>query len=73
MFAEYTGADHVTTPTAGGYFQMNPGTIQFMRFYTAWWRCFLADDQTACAMFKGGASCGVCKDPNWTSLKTKNM
>jgi hypothetical protein len=73
MFAEYTGADHVTTPTAGGYFQMNPGTIQFMRFYTAWWRCFLADDQTACAMFKGGASCGVCKDPNWTSLQTKNM
>jgi hypothetical protein len=73
MFAEYMGADHVTTPTAGGYFQMNPGTIQFMRFYTAWWRCFLADDQTACAMFKGGSSCGVCKDPNWTSLQTKNM
>jgi hypothetical protein len=73
MFAEYTGADHTTTPTIGGYFQMNPGTIQFMRFYTAWWRCFLADDQVACAMFKGGSSCGVCKDPNWTSLETKNM
>jgi hypothetical protein len=73
MFAEYTGADHTTTPTIGGYFQKNPGTIQFMRFYTAWWRCFLADDQVACAMFKGGASCGVCKDQNWTSLKTKNM
>ncbi len=73
MFAEYTGADHTTTPTEGGYFQKNPGTIQFMRFYTAWWRCFLADDQVACKMFKGGASCGVCKDPNWTSLETKNM
>lgn len=73
MFAEYTGADHVTTPTALGAYQQNPGTIQFMRFYTAWWRCFLADDQVACAMFKGGSSCGVCKDPNWTSLETKNM
>ncbi len=73
MFAEYTGADHTTTPTAGGWYQKNPGTIQFMRFYTAWWRCFLADDQVACGMFKGGSSCGVCKDPNWTSLETKNM
>ncbi len=73
MFAEYTGADHTTTPTLGGYAQKNPGTIQFMRFYTAWWRCFLGDDQVACAMFKGGSSCGVCKDPNWTSLLTKNM
>jgi hypothetical protein len=73
MFAEYTGADHTTTPTIGGYYQNNPGTIQFMRFYTAWFRCFLGDDQVACAMFKGGSSCGVCKDPNWTSLETKNM
>jgi hypothetical protein len=73
MFAEYTGADHVTTPTAGGWIQKNPGTIQFMRFYTAWWRCFLADDAVACKMFKGGANCGVCKEPNWTSIQTKNM
>jgi hypothetical protein len=73
MFAEYTGADHTTTPTEGGFIQKNPGTIQFVRFYTAWWRCFLGDDQVACAMFKGGSSCGVCKDPNWTSLQTKNM
>ena len=73
MLAIYTGADHTTTPTVGGYIQMNAGTIQFMRFYTAWWRCFLADDQTACAMFKGGSSCGVCSDPNWNMLQTKNM
>jgi hypothetical protein len=73
MLAIYTGADHTTTPTLGGYVQGNPGTIQFMRFYTAWFRCFLGDDATACAMFKGGASCGVCKDPNWTTMQTKNM
>jgi hypothetical protein len=73
MLAIYTGADHTTTPTLAGYVQGNAGTIQFMRFYTAWFRCFLGDDATACAMFKGGSSCGVCKDPNWTTMQTKNM
>ncbi len=73
MLAIYTGADHVTTPTLAGWAQQNPGTIQFMRFYTAWFRCFLADDANACAMFKGGQSCGVCKDPNWSSIETKNL
>ncbi len=63
MFAEYTGADHTTTPTIGGFYQKNAGTIQFVRFQTAWFRCFLADDEVACAMFKGGSSCGVCKRP----------
>jgi hypothetical protein len=73
MLAVYTGADHTTTPTLGGYVQGNAGTIQFMRFYTAWFRCFLGDDATACRMFKGGSSCGVCKDANWTTMQTKNM
>jgi hypothetical protein len=73
MLAIYTGADHVTTPTLAGAIQGNAGSIQFMRFYTAWFRCFLGDDSNACAMFKGGASCGVCKDPNWDSIKTKNL
>jgi hypothetical protein len=73
MLAIYTGADHTTTPTLAGYIQNNPGSIQFMRFYTAWFRCFLGDDGTACAMFKGGSNCGVCKDPNWSTMQTKNM
>jgi hypothetical protein len=73
MLAIYTGADHLTTPTVGGFIQGNAGSIQFMRFYTAWFRCFLADDANACAMFKGGQNCGVCKDPNWDMLQTKNM
>jgi hypothetical protein len=73
MLAIYTGADHTTTPTLAGYIQNNAGTIQFMRFYTAWFRCFLADDTKACALFKGGSSCGVCSDPNWNTIQTKNM
>jgi hypothetical protein len=73
MLAIYEGADHTTTPTLAGAFKNDPGTVQFTRFYTAWFRCFLADDPVACGMFKGGASCGVCKDPSWPTLKTKGM
>ena len=73
MLAIYTGADHVTTPTLAGWAQQNPGTIQFMRFYTGWFRCFLGNDPVACGMFKGGSNCGVCNDPNWNTLETKNM
>jgi hypothetical protein len=73
MLAIYTGADHVTTPTLAGWSEQNPGTIQFMRFYTGWFRCFLGNDPVACGMFKGGKSCGVCMDPNWATLETKNM
>jgi hypothetical protein len=73
FLAIYTGADHVTTPTLAGWSQKNPGTVQFMRLYTAWYRCFLADDGAACAMFKGGANCGMCTDPNWDKLQSKNM
>jgi hypothetical protein len=73
MLAIYTGADHVTTPTLAGWSSQNPGTIQFMRFYTGWFRCFLGNDPVACGMFKGGKSCGVCMDPNWGTLETKNM
>ena len=73
MLANYQGADHISTPTLAGAISGNAGTIQYMRFYTGWFRCFLADDPAACTMFKGGANCGVCKDPNWATLQTKGM
>lgn len=69
----YEGADHTETPSVLGWEKKNPGTIQYLRFYTAWFRCFLGDDPTACAMFKGGKDCGVCGDPNWAKLETKNL
>jgi hypothetical protein len=54
---------------------MNPGSIQFMRLYAAWFRCFLADDQVACKLFQGGApqNCGICKDPGWHVLGARNL
>jgi hypothetical protein len=73
LFGNYQGADHVTTPTLAGWIAKNPGTIQYVRLYTAWYRCFLGADPTACSMFKGGTACGICNEPNWAQLETRNM
>ena len=56
-------------------FAGQPGTFQMMRLYAAWFRCFLADDQVACKLFEGGApaNCGICKDPGWHVLSSKNL
>jgi hypothetical protein len=73
--AVWEGGDHVTTETLGGYVARDAGSLQFQRLYAAWFRCFLADDATACAMFYGGtpSGCGICKDPGWHVLASKNM
>jgi hypothetical protein len=73
FLADWDGGDHLTTPTEEGWIEQNPGTIQFVRLMTAWYRCFLAYDNTACALFKGGASCGICKDPGWAEIESKNL
>jgi hypothetical protein len=72
--AIWQGGDHVTTETLAGYITGNPGTIQMMRLYAAWFRCFLGDDPVACKMFEGGKdSCGICKDQGWAELVMKNL
>jgi hypothetical protein len=73
--ASWEGGDHVGTETIAGYIGRDPGTLQMQRFYAAWFRCFLADDATACDMFFGGAptGCGVCSDTGWASLMSANM
>jgi hypothetical protein len=73
FLADWDGGDHLTTPTESGWVMQDPGTIQFVRLMTAWYRCFLASDNTACALFKGGSSCGICKDPGWAQLESKNL
>jgi hypothetical protein len=69
-FANYEGADHIATPTAAGL--GTPGNIQYTRLYTAWFRCHLADDPTACALFQGNP-CPLASEPGWAELLTKNM
>jgi len=72
--AIWEGGDHITTETLLGYIQGNKGTIQMMRLYAAWFRCFLADDSVACKMFEGGqGNCGICKDQGWAELVMKNL
>lgn len=75
FLADWDGGDHVTTETLAGYVAGQEGTRQFMHLYAAWFRCFLADDQTACKLFKGGtpSGCGICKDPGWAILQSRNM
>jgi hypothetical protein len=73
FLASWQGGDHISTETLLGYLAGDPGTIQMMRFQTAWFRCFLAGDQAACNMFKGGQSCAVCRDPGWAILRSKNF
>jgi len=75
FLADWDGGDHVTTETLAGYVAGQEGTRQFMHLYAAWFRCFLADDQTACKLFKGGtpSGCGICKTPGWAELESRNM
>jgi hypothetical protein len=73
FLASWEGGDHISTETLLGYLAGDPGTIQMMRFQSAWFRCFLADDQVACSMFKGGQNCGVCRDRGWAKLQSKNL
>jgi hypothetical protein len=67
LSASYQGADHVSTTLSNGV-----GMDQYKRLYAAWFRCFLADDASACAMFKGGAQCPVCKDMGWAEIFANN-
>lgn len=73
--ANWEGGDHVTTETVGGFIAGDKGSLQFQRLYAAWFRCFLGNDTAACKLFKGGTpdNCGICKDPGWHSLTSKNL
>ena len=67
------GATHETWIWNGvNWAQQSPATIAFLRLYTAWFRCYLGNDQTACTVFRG-ASCGICADTNWATLDSKNL
>lgn len=68
LLGKYQGLDHLTpgtTPTA-------PGTIQYARLLVGWFRCFLSDDSSACALFQGGENCRICGEPGWAEIFVKN-
>jgi hypothetical protein len=73
LAAIWDGGDHVFTETLAGFLANDPGTLQMMRLYTAWFRCFLADDAVACDLFSGGPSCEVCSDAGWAEMVSANL
>jgi hypothetical protein len=73
MAAIWDGGDHVFTQTLAGFLANDPGTLQMMRLYTAWFRCFLADDSAACDLFRGGTGCRVCGEEGWAEVVTANL
>jgi hypothetical protein len=73
MAAIWDGGDHFVTQTLAGFLAGDPGTLQMVRLHTAWLRCFLADDDAACALFRGGNTCDVCDDPGWADVVSQNL
>lgn len=67
MYANFDGMSHTATLSA-----RSAGTVQYARLLPAWFRCFLADDQKACEMFKGGETCAVCKESGWEKIFVAN-
>lgn len=73
FYASWQGADHWETPTLASYLAGDPGTLQYTRLYAAWFRCFLADDAQACALFRGGSECPLCSEPGWSEIFGRNF
>ncbi len=74
FLADWQGGDHISTETLLGYITGDPGSRQMQRLYAAWFRCFLADDDVACALFQGAPdSCGLCNDTGWATLESRNF
>jgi hypothetical protein len=73
LAAIWDGGSRVITQTAEGLRSGDPGSPQMMRLYTAWYRCFLADDPRACALFRGGQDCGICRARGWAQIVSENL
>lgn len=67
LYANYDGADHVSTTLNEG-----TGIEAYLQVYSGWFRCFLADDGDACAAFMGGQACPVCMEAGWAEIFANN-
>jgi hypothetical protein len=71
FLASWHGAD-AFAPTRPQYQANNPASFAVQRLYAAWMRCFLADDATACEMFRG-EPCGICGEQGWARIEGRNL
>jgi hypothetical protein len=67
FLADHQDADHMQTPTAAG--AGTPAGVEFVRLYTAWFRCFLADDDAACGLFRGGERAPLCGQASYATCE----
>jgi hypothetical protein len=68
---DHTMADHISTPTIG--LTTSEAGMQYVRTSTAWYRCWLADDENACALFAGNTSAPVRGDASWATCGSRNL
>ncbi len=68
---DHQTADHIGTPTIG-LTTSEPGG-QYVRTSTAWFRCWLADDATACDLFGAGAGSPICSQSDWATCDSRNF
>lgn len=64
-------ADHISTPTIG--LTTSEAGQEYVRSSTAWYRCWLADDEAACALFQGGANAPICSSTTWATCASRNL
>lgn len=70
FLADHAMADHTGTPTPLG--ARTPAGQEYIRMYTSWFRCFLGDDPSACALYRG-ATPSVCMGGDWATCSGKNI
>jgi len=71
FLADHQMADHTGTPTTLG--AGTPAGKEYIRIYSSWFRCFLADDVAACALYKGGTMAPLCSQSDWATCNGKNI
>jgi len=71
FLADHTSADHINTPTTLG--ARTPAGQEYIRIFTSWFRCYLADDATACALYQGGKAAPLCSMGDWATCDGKNL
>ncbi|MET0340421.1 MAG: hypothetical protein ABW252_05435 [Polyangiales bacterium] len=71
FLADLQGADHIGTPASRGI--GTPNGNLYIQLYTAWFRCFLAEDDAACGLFRGGKSAPVCKLGQYATCDGRNI
>ena len=65
------GAEHISTGILNE-FAGGGQNKEMNRAMSAWFRCVLCGDETACSQFVG-TDCGLCHDPMWPQVKQKNL